>query len=857
MQRGVPRFSAVVTACAALVVIDAAAARDAQAQPPPPGSTVTPPRVLTHVDAPYPATLMATGRHADVLLLVTIDAEGHVTKVDIEQSSGFAEVDAVAADTVRRWTFSPAIVAGRAASSRIRVPLHFAPPEPPPPPRPPSAAAAASEPEAPVVLATTPPSSPADSAPPEVVHVRGHVPTPSRGASDYTITVGELGRVPRRGASELLKLAPGILLTNVGGEGHPDQVFLRGFDAREGQDIEFSVGGVPINEAGNLHGNGFADLHFIIPEVVESLRVVEGPFDPRQGNFAVAGSANYELGLARRGLTAKYMRGSFGTERMLLTWGPRDANAHTFGAVELFTTDGFGQNRDARRGTAMGQYEGRLGDAGYYRVTATGYSNDFKSAGLLREDDVQSGRRGFFDTYDRRQGGVSSRYSLAGDLSYKSGDTVYRQSVFLILRDIQTRENFTGFLLDVQKPLQSPHAQRGDLIERSAEETTIGARGSGRFRGRAFGQMQEVELGYFARGDRVNANQFRIESATGFPYLREFDLDAKLGNIGLYGDLNVRTLPWLTFRGGARADLFTYDVFDRCAAKDVRQPSRANPPGDASCLSQQDQGRYREPTQRTSTASTKVMPRAAVLVGPFSDVTFSAAYGIGARSIDPIFINQDLRTPFATIEAAEAGASFARTLRTFDLNVRSVFFQTHVDRDLIFSETAGRNTLANGTTRTGWAGSVRATGHFFDQSASLTLVRSTFDDTNLLIPYVPDVVFRSDTALFADLPFRIDGERVRGALGSGVTFVGRRALPFGQRSGTIFTVDASATASWRIFELGLVATNLFDNRYRLAEYNFASNFGSQSQPTLVPARHFSAGMPQAFYVTLSATVGGT
>src|SRR4029079_3502189 len=129
-------------------------------------------------------------------------------------------------------------------------------------------------------------------------------------------------------------------------EGHAERVYLRGFDAREGQDIEFSAGGVPVNESGNLHGAGFADLHFIIPELVLSLRVLEGPFDPRQGNFAVAGSAEYELGLAQRGLTAKFTTGSFGTNRMLLLWGPAQTSNATFAGVELYQTDGFGQNRD-------------------------------------------------------------------------------------------------------------------------------------------------------------------------------------------------------------------------------------------------------------------------------------------------------------------------------------------------------------------------------------------------------------------------------------------------------------------------------------------------------------------------------
>src|SRR5581483_2235317 len=146
---------------------------------------------------------------------------------------------------------------------------------------------------------------------------------PSRGAADYHVEVGALALVPRQEAGELLKLAPGVLLTNEGSEAHADQVFLRGFDAREGQDIEFTAGGVPINEGGNPHGNGYADTHFIIPELVQNLRVIEGPFDPRQGNYAVAGSADYQLGLEKRGLTAKYTGGSFNTQRMLVMWGPQ------------------------------------------------------------------------------------------------------------------------------------------------------------------------------------------------------------------------------------------------------------------------------------------------------------------------------------------------------------------------------------------------------------------------------------------------------------------------------------------------------------------------------------------------------
>lgn len=703
------------------------------------------------------------------------------------------------------------------------------------------------------------------------VTVRGRASVPSRGASDFNLRIGELARVPRQNAADLLKLAPGILLTNKGGDGHAEQVFLRGFDAREGQDIEFTAGGVPINEAGNLHGNGYADLHFIIPELVEGLRVVEGPFDPRQGNFAVAGSASYDLGLAKRGLTAKYTTGSFATRRMLLLWGPAGKNTHTFAGAELFDTDGFGQNRAATRGSAMAQYEGLLGARGTWRLGAQAYSSQYKSAGVVRADDVAANKIGFYDTYDREQGGDSSRYSVWGDIETRAGSTLLRQQVFFIMRDMRLRENFTGFLLDTQQPQQTPHLQRGDLLDLHVDSQTVGARGSARWRTKFLDLTQELELGYFARADRTASTQDRIQNedalpgtgkAAKVPYLNETDLDSRLADIGLFADAGLRPLQWLTFRGGVRGDLFTYDVLDNCAQRSLRKPSSERPPGDASCFTQQDSSAdayyHRQPYERRGTSSVAVLPRGSMLVGPFSGFTASASLGKGVRSIDPVYINQDLKTPFASVEASEVGVSYARGVgKDVELMARSIFFQTTVDRDLIFSETAGRATLANGTTRTGWVGAVRATGTWFDQAANITLVRSTFDDTHLLVPYVPDVVVRSDTALWSELPVHPGGEKLNGAVAAGITYVGRRALPFAQRSDQIFTLDTSVSVAWRIFEVALVATNLTNRQYRLSEFNYASDFRGEAQPTLVPSRHFSAGAPRGVFLTFAATLGGT
>jgi len=818
---------------------------------------IRPPSVETKVDAVYPAEALASRTAATVVVRLTVAADGSVTNPEVIESGGSA-FDAAALAAIRQWKFRPAMRGDVPVASRIRIPFRFHPSGAAPAPD----GGIAAPPETSQAEPPTeePDGGQANRTSEVEVTVVGRRPPVSRGTSDYQIETEQLAEVPRANAAEFLKLAPGVLLTNEGGEGHAEQVFLRGFDAREGQDIEFSVDGVPINESGNLHGNGYADTHFIIPELVQSLRVLEGPFDPRQGNYAVAGSAEYHLGLAERGLFAKLSAGSYGTERTLLAYGPPGGSRGTFAAVQLYKTDGYGENRDGRSASVIAQYEGRAGDS-LYRITAQAYTASFHTAGVLRDDDFQAGRVGFFDTYDTNQGEDASRYSLAAALESRAGDVTFANQVFAIYRPLRLRENFTGFLLDVQEPQQQPHGQRGDLIDLSVAETTIGARGSGKLSAELFGHPQNIEFGYFARHDIVSALQQRDEASTGHPYLTEDNLDSNLDDIGLYVDANLRFLPWLALRGGVRADLFAFKLHDLCAVQSVEHPSPQNLQPDVSCQSQQNFGAHREPDQFISTSSTATMPRASLILGPWSGVSVSASAGRGIRSIDPVFITPDRATPFASATAYEAGVTVEHELLP---DVRMIFastiFQTRVDQDLIFSQTAGRNTLAGATTRRGSANALRVSAPFFDVSVNGTYVHATFDDTHLLIPYVPDLVLRGDGAVFREVPWsflRIGGQSPRATLATGITYVGPRPLPFGTRSDRIFTIDANLVFGWPAVRVGVAVTNLLDSQYRLGEYNFASDFHSQSQPTLVPVRHFTAGAPRALLFTLALNFGGS
>src|SRR6266540_3201609 len=222
-------------------------------------TAVEPPVVVTHVDAVYPPSALAERRHADVILTVTVDADGHVSKVDIA-SSGGDDLDEAAIVAVRQWTFVPAKRNGVPVPSRIRIPFHFAPPAPPPEIVEPEHT---EQPQLPPQLALPPaqgaaPETPQGSEAVTEVEIIGKRQPPSRGTSDFRIPRATLTAAPHGTAADLLSTAPGVFIAHPEGEAIAQRVFLRGFDAEHGQDVEFKLAGIPMNQQSHMHGQGYA-----------------------------------------------------------------------------------------------------------------------------------------------------------------------------------------------------------------------------------------------------------------------------------------------------------------------------------------------------------------------------------------------------------------------------------------------------------------------------------------------------------------------------------------------------------------------------------------------------------------------
>jgi len=635
---------------------------------------------------------------------------------------------------------------------------------------------------------------------------------PRRSASDETFDTRLLRNVPRASAADYLTLAPGFLLSQHGGDGKAHQIFLRGFDAQHGQDVEFTVGGAPVNEVSNVHGQGYADLNFIIPEVVDRLRVLEGPYDPHQGDFAVAGSARFDLAAPQAGVMVRGAYGMFNTARVVAVLSPWNERRDTFLAGELARSDGYGVNRASSRAAAMGQYTREFGTNGTVRLLAYSYSARFDSPGVVREDDYQAGRVDFFGTYDRQQGGFSSRHGVVGEIAFGAPDDRTSFTAFGTLRDFRIRENFTGFAIDA----------RGDRYEQTYDAGTVGLTASHRHRFRALGRVQAWEVGLSARHDITTQAMRRQRFNDGVTYATPVDADVNATDIGVFLDAELRLIPRVTLRGGVRADALAYLIDDRV-------------PRSATLGAM-------EPRGRRDAQGFQVGPRATLDVYLGRGFSVLGSYGKGFRSPQALSLGEGENAPFATVHAGELGARF----RAPWLTASVVTFVTHVDRDLVFEPTLGQNLVVEGsaaTTRLGASALFQIKplrGLEIDLSG--TWARATFDATGLLVPYVPPLVGRADVAFNRPLA-TVRGHPLSVSAGLGASWIGARPLPFSETTPARFVLDAGASVRWRAFELGVSARNLTDARWRDGVFNYPSNFAQGTSGSRVPTEHFTAGRP--------------
>src|SRR6266850_2590922 len=196
-------------------------------------------------------------------------------------------------------------------------------------------ARAADDPPAP---APTPEEPAAKSDLTETITVAA--PRPISAASMDTIRERDLALRPLSSPEDVLRVMPGLVIAQHAGGGKADQLFLRGFDADHGTDVAVGVDGVPNNLVSHAHGQGYADLHWLIPETLAGADTRKGPYFGEQGDFGTAGAVNFVTRDRFDGPFASAAGGSFGTRRLLAGASPAIGPFTSVLAAEGYVTDG-------------------------------------------------------------------------------------------------------------------------------------------------------------------------------------------------------------------------------------------------------------------------------------------------------------------------------------------------------------------------------------------------------------------------------------------------------------------------------------------------------------------------------------
>jgi len=271
----------------------------------------------------------------------------------------------------------------------------------------------AADPAAPPDPATATADPTSDEAPDdgkkhrETVTVEAAAPVTA--ASAMVASAEDIALRPINRPGDVAEVMPGLFAVQHAGGGKANQYFVRGFDADHGTDLALAVDGVPVNMVSHAHGQGYADLHFLIPELVSSVDVRKGPYEVFDGDLATAGALDMHLvdEVDESYVLGTY--GSFGTARGLAVVGVNEDSTHAVLAAEAFATDGpFDNPEDLLRFNAYAKVTTTVGPA-RLSVGGSAYGSGWNASGQIPLRAVEDGTLDYWGSEDPSDGGQSAR----------------------------------------------------------------------------------------------------------------------------------------------------------------------------------------------------------------------------------------------------------------------------------------------------------------------------------------------------------------------------------------------------------------------------------------------------------------
>ena len=634
-------------------------------------------------------------------------------------------------------------------------------------------------------------------------------------ASAVRISGAEVNAVPFSRVGEALEAVPGLIVTQHSGEGKANQYFLRGFNLDHGTDLSIRIDGMPVNMPTHGHGQGYADINFMIPELIQSVNVRKGPYFADVGDFASAGALEIDYITKLPKNIAEMTNGIFGYHRGLAAGSTAVGAGTLLAAIEGVKYNGPWDVPDnVRKINGVMRYsQGTVTDG--LTLTAMAYSNAWNSTDQVAQRALDQGVIGRFGSLDPTDGGVSSRFSLSGNFAHSSEYGQSKLSAYIVRSDLQLYNNFT-YLLD--------NPVNGDQFNQLDRRTLGGFDARHAFDWRFGGFETQTRVGMQSRYDDIRVGLFKTEQRTPLSTVREDRVQE--GNVGIWMDTTTRWTDWLRSTVGIREDIFAGRVLSDT------------------------------PENSGNAQASMASPKAGIVLGPWYKTEFygNAGYGLHSNDIrgatitvDPIdkVTPQDRVPLLVRSKGAELGI---RTKAVEGLTSSLAAFVLDFDSELLFVGDAGTTEASRPSRRVGveWTNRYKPVSWLtFDLDVAYTRARFTdFDFAGDRIPGAPAwvasgvITFGEETGWFGALKGR---------------YFGPRPLIEDDSVRSLSSLIFNARAGYR-FDNGLRVQfdglNLFNARTNQIEYYYLSRLPGEPIGG-VADRHVHPAEPLAVRLTLA------
>ncbi len=422
----------------------------------------------------------------------------------------------------------------------------------------------------------------------------------SRAASEGVVLAIQLEGRPVLRPGEILEVVPGLVVTQHSGDGKANQYFLRGFNLDHGTDFATRVDGIPVNMPTHAHGQGYSDINFLIPELVDKVRYRKGTYFADEGNFSAAGAADI---VYRRRLEAPLASVTIGQDdyyRALLAASPEVGGGVLLGALDYSTADGpWDLPQDYRKVNGLVKYSRGAADRGL-AVTAMGYDGRWDSTDQIPERAVGGDCAAIpfcisrFGYVDDTSGGESHRYSLSLDAwSNQDDGRGWTASAWAMDYHLELISNFTYAIDEVN----------GDQFEQYDDRRVWGGRFEYAWPASLTALPGALRAGVELRRDDIEpVGLYLTTRAERRETVREDEVTQTSYSAYLAHD--QRWNDWLRTELGLRFDAFDFDVSSNLAAN-------------------------------SGTASDSIAsPKATVVLGPWRETEYFLNAGRGFHSND-------------------------------------------------------------------------------------------------------------------------------------------------------------------------------------------------------------------------------